>query len=67
MDNLSREVAGRSGLPGVRFFLEDEDEFGLEDLLQVVTTQLLQYLKQQICPKASARPQSHPMHCTYAL
>ncbi len=34
LDNRACERPGHPGQPGVRFFLEDEDEFGLEDLLQ---------------------------------
>lgn len=34
-DNSSRERRGMHNVKGVRFFADDEDEFGLEDILQV--------------------------------
>jgi len=40
MDNRARERPGHPGQPGVRFFVEDEDEFALEDLLQVLPATL---------------------------
>ncbi len=36
MDNRARERPGGMHQKGVRFFVEDEDEFGLEDMLQAL-------------------------------
>lgn len=37
MDNRAQERPGSLHQKGVRFFVEDEDEFGLEDTLQVTS------------------------------
>lgn len=48
MDNRAQERPGGLHQKGVRFFVEDEDEFGLDDMLQARSCQNCNHSRQSL-------------------